>query len=58
MFSESSTLLRNGAADHRRANEPGEEIGAVPKLIVAVLSAVTAGGTFLVAAMPFALLRL
>ena len=58
MFSESSMLLHNRAADHRRANESGEEIGAVHRLLAAVLSLVIAGGTILVAAMPFALLHL
>ena len=58
MFSESSTFLHNRVADHRRANESGEELGAVHKFVAVVLSLVIAGGIVLVAAMPFALLHL
>ena len=55
MFSESSMLLRNRAADRRWADEAGEEIGAVQKLLAGLLSFVIAG-VFI--AMPFALLYL
>jgi hypothetical protein len=58
MFSESSMLLRNRAADRRWADESGEEINTVEKLLAVALSVVIAGGTILVAAMPFALLHL
>ena len=55
MFSESSLLLRNRAADRRWADEAGEEIGAVQKFLAVLLSFVIAG---VFVAMPFALLHL
>jgi hypothetical protein len=55
MFSESSTLLRNRLADRRWADESGEEIGAVQKLLAALLSLGIAG---VVTVAPFALLHL
>ena len=55
MFFESSMLLRNRAADRKWADESGEEIGAVQKLLAALLSLAIAG---VVVAMPFALLHL
>ena len=58
MFSESSTLLRNRAADRKWADESGEKIGAVEKLVAVTLSLALAGATILVPALPFALLHL
>jgi hypothetical protein len=55
MFSESSMLLRSRAADRRWADEAGEEIGAVQKLLAVLLSFVIAS---VFVAMPFALLYL
>jgi hypothetical protein len=58
MYSECSTLQRNRFAAHRWADESGEEIGTGQKLLAVALSLAIAGGTVLVAAMPFALLHL
>lgn len=55
MFSESSTLLRNRLADRRWADESGEEIGVVQKLLAVLLSLGIAG---VVTVAPFALLHL
>ncbi len=55
MFSESSMLLRNRAADRKWADEAGEEIGAVQKLLGVLLSFAIA---CVFVAMPFALLYL
>lgn len=55
MFSERSTLLRNRAADRRWADEAGEEIGTVQKLLAVLLSFAIA---CVFVAMPFALLLL
>jgi hypothetical protein len=55
MFSERSTLLRNRAADRRWADEAGEEIGTVQKLLAVLLSF---GIACVFVAMPFALLLL
>jgi len=58
MFSECSTLPRNNAAHHRWADESGEQIGAIQKLVVVLASLVIAGSTAFAVAMPFALLHL
>ena len=58
MFSECSSLMRSRPADRRYADESGEEIGGLQKLLVALLSTVMAGGTAFAVAMPLALLHL
>lgn len=52
MFSERSMLLGKQTANQRCAEEPGEEIGTVEKLVFVVVSVLVAGGTVL---LPFAL---
>ena len=54
MFCESSMLPRNKIADHKWADESGEQIGTVEKLVLALVSVVVAGATLF---LPVALLH-
>jgi hypothetical protein len=58
MFMESSLLLRGRAACRRWADEAGEEVGAVEKLLAVLASVAIAGAAAFAVAMPFALLHL
>ncbi len=54
MFCESSMLPRNRIADHKWADESGEKISTVEKLVLVLVSVVVAGGTLF---LPIALLH-
>jgi hypothetical protein len=58
MFSERSTLMRNGDADRKWADELGEEPSAVGKIVAVLASVVIAVGAMLALAMPYALLHI
>lgn len=55
MLYESFSLVRSKGADHRWADESGEEIGGTPKVLAVLASLAIAGSTVL---LPFALLYL
>ena len=45
MYSECSSLPRSRPADRKWADESGEKIGTVEKLVLILLSVAVAGGT-------------
>jgi len=55
MFCESSMLPRNKAAERKWADESGEKISTVERLVLILVSVVVAGGTLF---LPVALLHL